>query len=63
MEQKERYGKSAVAFVAVPIRDLEKCRQLAEYLHMTMPETLHYAIRKGIECAFATSERPEVHDD
>ena len=61
MENKEVYGKSAVAFVEVPIRDLEKCKQIAAYFHTTPAEALHYVIRKGIECVRAESQ--EVHDD
>lgn len=63
MENKEVYGKSAVAFVEVPIRDLEKCKQIAAYFHTTSSEALHYVIRKGLECMWAESQKPEVHDD
>ena len=61
MENKEVYGKSAVAFVEVPIRDLEKCKQIAAYFHTSPAEALHYVIRKGIECVRAESQ--EVPDD
>ena len=63
MENKEVYGKSAVAFVEVPIRDLEKCKQIAAYFHTTSSEALHYVIRKGLECMWAESQKPEVYDD
>lgn len=70
MENKEAYEKSTVAFVEVPIRDLEKCKEIAEYFHMTAEyfpmtpdEALHYSLRKGIELVWEASKWPEVRDD
>lgn len=63
MENKEVYEKSTVAFVEIPIRDLEKCKEIAEYFHMTPDEALHYSLRKGIELVWEASKWPEVHDD
>lgn len=60
METKEQYGTVSVS---VSMRDLQKCKELADYFHMTPNEALHYVIRKGIECVLIESRWPEVHDD
>ena len=63
MERKEAYGEKAMEVsVKVSIRDLEKCVAIAKYFNMSSSDALHYVIRRGIECVWCESERPEGYD-